>query len=293
MNNPETGKLSDTVTHLATSGSLPEHIGFVGTGNMATAIMGGLLAAGYQPDQISGGDPSDSAREQWAARGITALSADAAEVIAEADLVILAVKPQVMQAVTHSLRGTLKQDAVVMSIAAGVTVKALQEMFENPELRVVRCMPNTPALIGLGASGLFASRAVSPEQKKQVGSVMEVVGTAFWLEQESQIDAVTAVSGSGPAYFFAFIEAMIKAGEKLGLEQAIATQLTLQTALGAASLAKNSHESIDILRKNVTSPGGTTARALDSFDRAGLSKVVSQAMEACFDRAVEMSEEYK
>jgi pyrroline-5-carboxylate reductase len=273
--------------------ALPNHISFVGTGNMATAIMGGLLAAGFSADQISGGDPSEDARATWASKGVTALSAQAGDVTERADLVILAVKPQVMEAVTQSLRGKIKPGAVVMSIAAGVTVQALREMFGDPDLNVIRCMPNTPALIGLGASGLFASASVSDDQRNQVGGVMSVVGSVVWLEQEAHIDAVTAVSGSGPAYFFAFMEAMIKAGEKLGLDHHIATELTVQTALGAASLVKSETQSIESLRRNVTSPGGTTARALDSFDRGGLATLVNQAMQACFDRAVEMSEEYK
>ena len=273
--------------------TLPNHISFVGTGNMATAIMGGLLAAGFSADQISGGDPSEDARVNWTSKGVTALSAQAGDVTERADLVILAVKPQVMEAVTQSLRGKIKRGAVVMSIAAGVTVQALREMFGDPDLNVIRCMPNTPALIGLGASGLFASTSVSDDQRNQVGGVMSVVGSVVWLEQEAHIDAVTAVSGSGPAYFFAFMEAMIKAGEKLGLDHHIATELTVQTALGAASLVKSETQSIASLRRNVTSPGGTTARALDSFDRGGLATLVNQAMQACFDRAVEMSEEYK
>lgn len=273
--------------------TLPNHISFVGTGNMATAIMGGLLAAGFSADQISGGDPSEDARANWTSKGVTALSAQAGDVTERADLVILAVKPQVMEAVTQSLRGKIKRGAVVMSIAAGVTVQALREMFGDPDLNVIRCMPNTPALIGLGASGLFASTSVSDDQRNQVGGVMSVVGSVVWLEQEAHIDAVTAVSGSGPAYFFAFMEAMIKAGEKLGLDHHTATELTVQTALGAASLVKSETQSIESLRRNVTSPGGTTARALDSFDRGGLATLVNQAMQACFDRAVEMSEEYK
>ena len=273
--------------------ALPKHISFVGVGNMATAIMGGLLAAGFNADRISGGDPSDEARASWAEKGISALSAQAGDVTGHADLVILAVKPQVMEVVTQSLRGKIKPGAVVMSIAAGVTVQALRDMLEEPDLNVIRCMPNTPALIGLGASGLYASACVSDRQREQVGEVMGVVGSVVWLEQEAHIDAVTAVSGSGPAYFFAFMEAMIKAGEQLGLDHQVATELTVQTALGAASLVKQSPLPIETLRRNVTSPGGTTARALDSFERVGLSALVDQAMQSCFDRAVEMSQEYK
>ena len=273
--------------------ALPNHISFVGTGNMATAIMGGLLAAGFNADRISGGDPSDEARTAWAEKGVSALSAQAGDVTGNADLVIFAVKPQVMEVVTQSLRGKIKPGAMVMSIAAGVTVQAVRDMLGEPDLNVIRCMPNTPALIGLGASGLYASASVSDRQREQVGEVMGVVGNVVWLEQEAHIDAVTAVSGSGPAYFFAFMEAMIKAGEQLGLEHQVATELTVQTALGAASLVKHSPLPIETLRRNVTSPGGTTARALDSFERVGLSALVDQAMQSCFDRSVEMSQEYK
>ena len=272
---------------------LPQHIGFVGAGNMAAAIIGGLLDAGVSADRLCAADPSETAREKLKLQGIASVSARPAEPFAQANLIVLAVKPQFMADATMSLAPLLGPDCVVMSVAAGISTPSLKALLNRPALPVVRCMPNTPALVRAGASGLFASDEVSDEQRRGVEAVMRVVGTARWLTSESHIDIVTAVSGSGPAYFFAFMEAMIKAGEQLGLEHQVATELTVQTALGAASLVKHSPLPIETLRRNVTSPGGTTARALDSFERVGLSALVGQAMQSCFDRAVEMSEEYK
>ena len=271
---------------------LPQHIGFVGAGNMAAAIIGGLLDAGVSADRLCAADPSETAREKLKLQGIASVSARPAEPFAQANLIVLAVKPQFMADATMSLAPLLGPDCVVMSVAAGISTPSLKALLNRPALPVVRCMPNTPALVRAGASGLFASDEVSDEQRRGVEAVMRVVGTARWLTSESHIDIVTAVSGSGPAYFFAFMEAMIAAGERLGLDHETAHQLTLQTALGAAILANTGGEPIDELRRNVTSPGGTTERALASFEDANLSQLVDDAMQACLDRAREMAEEF-
>ena len=182
--------------------------------------------------------------------------------------------------------------AVVMSVAAGISVDGLKKQLTNAALPVVRCMPNTPALVGAGASGLFASPEVTAHQRAGIQAVMGVVCTTVWLKEEHQIDCVTAISGSGPAYFFAFMEAMIAAGEKMGLDHETASQLTLQTALGAAKLATQSSDPVTELRRNVTSPGGTTERALNSFNQDNLAALVDQGMQACLDRAQEMAKEF-
>lgn len=271
---------------------LPQHIGFVGAGNMASAIIGGLLDAGVSADRLCAADPSAAARDKLESQGIALVTTQPAEQFAQADLIILAVKPQFMADATASLAPHLGPDCVVMSVAAGISTPSLKTLLSRPSLPVVRCMPNTPALVRAGASGLFASDEVSDEQRRGVEAVMRVVGTARWLTSESHIDIVTAVSGSGPAYFFAFMEAMIAAGERLGLDHETAHQLTLQTALGAATLAEQGGEPIDELRRNVTSPGGTTERALASFEDGNLSALVGGAMQACLDRAREMAEEF-
>lgn len=271
---------------------LPGHIGFIGAGNMAQAIIGGLLDAGYAAERICAADPSEAARARLTDMGVKAVTEAPGAAFASAQLVVLAVKPQFMASAASQLQYQLVPGAVVMSVAAGITTASLKSLLGNPAVPVVRCMPNTPALIGVGACGLFASEEVSDQQRSGVQAVMRVVGSAHWLADESMIDVVTAVSGSGPAYFFAFMEAMISTGERLGLDRETASQLTLQTALGAATLAHKSDSPIAALRTNVTSPGGTTERALASFEASGLETVVDQAMQACLDRARAMAEEF-
>ncbi len=259
---------------------------------MAQAIIGGLLDAGYSPGQLCAADPSDAAQAKLRTMGVETVTATPGTAFDSAGLIILAVKPQFMASATSQLCERLAATTVVMSVAAGINTQSLKSLLGNPDLPVVRCMPNTPALIGVGACGLFASAEVSDTQRMGVETVMRVVGTAQWLEDEALIDVVTAVSGSGPAYFFAFMEAMISSGERLGLDRETASRLTLQTALGAATLAHQSDSSIEALRINVTSPGGTTERALASFEASGLTALVDQGMQACLDRARAMAEEF-
>lgn len=271
----------------------PENIVFVGAGNMASAIIGGLIDSGYSPSRIGAADPSARAKQSMRALNVTRLADSPAELTGDADLIVLAVKPQIMAEVARSIQGHLNPTTLVMSVAAGITAADLATMLGNPDQPVVRCMPNTPALVRTGASGLFASDTVTDTQRNQVEAVMRGVGTTLWVEQESLLEAVTAVSGSGPAYFFAFMEAMIAKGESLGLSHDQASALTLQTALGAARLASEQNVPIDVLRSNVTSPGGTTERALATFAAEGLPDIVDHAMQACVDRAVAMAEEFK
>ena len=269
--------------------ALPQRIAFIGAGNMAKAIMGGLLDTGVTPEQITAADPFPEALAAVNAMGIGDTSPDAQAVVSDADFVILAVKPQVMADVCHDLNKALNHKPVVMSIAAGITVNALKERLDVPGLPIIRCMPNTPALVRCGAAALFAPDGVSDIQRQQAEAIMAAVGTTLWVEKESALDAVTALSGSGPAYFFAFIEAMISAGEQLGLPWDDAYQLTLQTALGSARLAVEQEQPVATLRRNVTSPGGTTERALNAFARGGLDNLVEQAMAAAFTRSQELS----
>ena len=180
--------------------------------------------------------------------------------------------------------------ALVISIAAGVTIASMQARL-GPQAAIVRCMPNTPALLGCGASGLFANDQASQKQRDYAQMVLSAVGITCWVSTEQELDAITALSGSGPAYFFLFIEAMIEAGIELGLNRDTATRLTLQTGLGAARMALENDVAVAELRRRVTSPGGTTERAIESFEQDKLREVVARAMRAASDRAVEMARE--
>lgn len=263
-------------------------IGFIGAGNMAASLIGGLVTKGFEAKRLFAADPNHDALRALARQyGIHACNSNQA-VVEQAEVIVLAVKPQVMQAVLTDLAVTVQsRKPLVISIAAGIGISSLCEWLGG-ELAVVRCMPNTPALVQLGASGLFGNAQVTPAQREQAQAILSAVGIALWLDTEEQIDAVTAVSGSGPAYFFLLMEAMIAAGEKLGLAPAVARTLTLQTALGAAHMATSSDVDPAELRRRVTSPGGTTERAIQHFQGAGFLDMVDGALQAAALRSHEM-----
>jgi len=264
-------------------------ITFIGAGNMAASLIGGLRAEGLDAALIRASDPGAETRARVQAEHGIEVLADNAEAIQGADVVVLAVKPQAMKAVCEALRPSLKPHQLVVSIAAGITCASLNNWLgEQP---IVRCMPNTPALLRQGVSGLFATPQVSAEQRQQAQTLLSAVGKALWLEEEQQLDAVTAVSGSGPAYFFLLIEAMTAAGEKLGLPRDIASQLTLQTALGAAHMAVSSDVEAAELRRRVTSPAGTTEAAIKTFQAGGFEALVEKALGAAAHRSAEMAEQ--
>lgn len=267
-------------------------IAFIGGGNMAASLIGGLRAQGLPASAICASDPgTDRRTELHDAHGIDTF-ADNAQAVAGADVVVLAVKPQVMQTVCRDLAPHLQANQLIVSIAAGITCASLQQWLGADTPRaIVRCMPNTPALLRQGVSGLFANAAVSDEQKRQAEQLLSAVGLALWLDREELIDAVTAVSGSGPAYFFLLIEAMTAAGEQLGLPRETAAELTLQTALGAARMACESDVEAAELRRRVTSPNGTTEAAIKAFQAGGLEALVQQAMEAAARRSAELAEQ--
>jgi pyrroline-5-carboxylate reductase len=221
--------------------------------------------------------------------GPVAVHDDNAAAVAGADAVILAVKPQVMAEAAASIAGAVNDNnAVVISIAAGVTISSMLSRL-GPNTAIVRCMPNTPALLRCGASGLFANDNCSGPQRELARTILSAVGITCWVESEGELDAITALSGSGPAYFFLFTEAMIAAGQQLGLAREVATSLALQTALGSARMALDSDVDLAELRRRVTSPGGTTERAVQSFERDGLEDTVARAMRAAAERAAEMA----
>jgi pyrroline-5-carboxylate reductase len=267
-------------------------IAFIGGGNMAASLIGGLRAQGTPASAICASDPgADKRIELEAAHGIETF-ADNGQAVAGADVVLLAVKPQMMQSVCRELATHLQSNQLIVSIAAGISCASLQEWLgAQTSPAIVRCMPNTPSLLRQGVSGLYANNQVTDTQKQQAEQLLSAVGLALWLDKESLIDAVTAVSGSGPAYFFLMIEAMTAAGEQLGLPRETAAQLTLQTALGAARMACEGDVGAPELRRRVTSPNGTTEAAIKAFQAGGFETLVTQAMNAAAQRSAELAEQ--
>jgi pyrroline-5-carboxylate reductase len=264
-------------------------IAFIGAGNMAASLIGGMRAKGLDAAHIRASDPGADTRARVSAEHGIEVFADNAEAIEGADVVVLAVKPQAMKAVCEAIRPSLKPQQLVVSIAAGITCASMNNWLGAQP--IVRCMPNTPALLRQGVSGLYATAEVDAEQRQQAQELLSAVGLALWLDEEQQLDAVTAVSGSGPAYFFLLIEAMTAAGVKLGLPADIAAQLTVQTALGAAHMAVASDVDAAELRRRVTSPSGTTEAAIKSFQANGFEALVEKALGAAAHRSAEMAEQ--
>lgn len=257
---------------------------------MAASLIGGLVAQGFDPQKIWAADPNNDALQALVQQHGIHAGSDNIAVVQQADVLLLAVKPQVLKAVLQALASEIQaRQPLLISIAAGINIASIEQWLCG-EYAVVRCMPNTPALVQCGASGLFANARVSAAQRQQAETILRAVGIALWLDHEAQIDAVTAVSGSGPAYFFLFMEAMIAAGEKLGLSAAVARELTLQTALGAAQMAVASDVDAAELRRRVTSPGGTTERAIAHFEQQQLRDIVDGALQAAAVRSQELSQ---
>lgn len=264
---------------------------FIGAGNMSLSLMGGLLASGYPKDKILATDPSaDRRQEVTQSLGIQCLenNADAA---ARASIILLAVKPQQLEPVCKELADTVKaKGALVISIAAGVRTDDIA-FWLGGEAAIVRTMPNTPALIRSGATGLFATTTVSDDQKDQAENILRAAGLTVWVQQESDLDIVTAISGSGPAYYFLFMEAMQATGQKLGLDESTARLLTIQTAFGAAKMALESPDDCATLRQKVTSPNGTTEKAIQTFEQHHLRDIIDEAMTAAKNRAISLADE--
>lgn len=267
-------------------------IAFIGAGNMATSIIGGLIGKNFSPRNIVAADPLPSTLDKLKSTAPVRTLTNNLEAIIGADVVVLAVKPQVMREVLTALAAPLRQSRpLIISIAAGIEVASLARWLGDDSMPIVRCMPNTPALVQSGATGLYASTGVTPAQRQLADTILRAVGITLWLDDEAQIDAVTAVSGSGPAYFFLVMEAMQAAGEKLGLPADVARQLTLQTALGAAQMAIASDVGPAELRRRVTSPNGTTERAVAALEAGGLRELFDKALTDCRDRSIELARE--
>lgn len=263
-------------------------IGFIGGGNMTRSLVGGLIATGRAAETLSVSEPDPEKRRFFEQQFGIRATRDNAEVAATCPVLVLAVKPQVIRDALLPLRGELqRQRPLLLSIAAGVTESAI-DRWGGGGLAVVRAMPNTPALVGSGATGLYANPRVSDQQKSIAESLMRAVGVTVWLEDEALLDPVTALSGSGPAYFLLFMESLEQAATAHGLSPEVSKLLVLETCLGTAKLAMESDEDLAELRRRVTSPGGTTERALEVMKEAGLSDIVERAFQAASARATEL-----
>jgi pyrroline-5-carboxylate reductase len=265
---------------------------FIGGGNMASSLIAGLIADGWDPARIRVADTNEQQLNRLSDRFSVTTTTDNGKAADHADVIVLAVKPQIMKPVTRELADRVaRQHPLIISIAAGITETTLRTWL-GKDTAIVRTMPNTPAMVNSGATALYANPAVNDEQRSIAESILRAVGLAIWIDDESLMDAVTALSGSGPAYFFLFMEAMQSAGRELGLPEKAARLLALQTAFGAAKMALESTEDIASLRRRVTSPGGTTEQAINTFQQGNLDALVSKALQAAARRSRELANEF-
>ena len=266
-------------------------ISFIGGGNMAQALISGLMSCGIKPSLITVADPNSEARAQLAAKGLNTVdpTTDAKAAVIDADIVVLAVKPQVMKAVVSDFADVLDKQLVI-SVAAGLSTEILSDMLGGYG-NIVRAMPNTPAMIQMGATGLYGTENISAAQKQLATAVMEASGLVMWVDNEEHMHAVTAVSGSAPAYMFYIIEAMVDGAVALGLDKEQASALAMQTMLGAAKMAMGSEDAPSELRRKVTSPNGTTQAAIESMQANDVGRQIGEAMQACYERSQALSEE--
>ncbi|WP_201593921.1 pyrroline-5-carboxylate reductase [Psychrobacter fulvigenes] len=268
-------------------------ISFIGGGNMAQALISGLVACGVKPELITVSAPSAATRQQYSDQNMNTVdsTADPKAAVIGADVVVLAVKPQVMREVVSEFADALDSQLFI-SVAAGLSTELLSSMLGDYR-NIVRAMPNTPSQIQMGATGLYATDNISESQKQLATAVMEASGLAMWVDDETHMHAVTAVAGSAPAYVFYFIESMIDGAVALGLDKEQASELAMQTVLGAAQMTINSDDSPAELRRKVMSPKGTTQAAIESMQANEIGRQIGEAMQACYDRSQALSEEMK
>jgi pyrroline-5-carboxylate reductase len=264
-------------------------IAFIGAGNMAGSLIRGLKTSGTPAGHIVAADPAQAQLNALANLGIKTTT-DNAVAVDTADIVVLAIKPQITGSVLQQLP-PLKRHQLVISIVAGIDMRSLQDWLPN-EQPIVRCMPNTPALLGAGITGLFANSSVNDAQRQEAQDILNGVGSSVWVAEETQLDAVTAVSGSGPAYYFLLMESMVASARALGLDADTSRKLVVQTARGAALMACEPDADPATLRRNVTSPGGTTEAALNVMQEQGLPTTVENALKAAKDRAEALALEF-
>jgi len=262
-------------------------IGFIGAGNMAYALISGLYDSGFLAQNIKVSDKDKTLLTQRKSEFEIETFTDNTQMARQCDVIVLAVKPQILSLVCQELQAYMNHKPLIISIAAGAKSTSINQWLGG-NVSIVRAMPNTPALLGMGATGMVANKVVSVEQKKLTEQILGSVGECFWVAKEEMLDAVTALSGSGPAYFFLMIESMTNAGIALGLDEETATKLSIQTALGASMMAEQSDDSIHKLRAKVTSKNGTTQAAIESFQDQNFEFIVAHAMRAAFERAKEI-----
>ncbi|MEN9916214.1 MAG: pyrroline-5-carboxylate reductase [Pseudomonadota bacterium] len=267
-------------------------ISFIGAGNMATSLIKGLLKKNYPSKNIWATNNNLEQLDKLRNLNIN-LTVDNRQAVQMADVVVLAVKPQILNAVAIEIADLIQEKkSLVISIAVGINLKNIAHYLSDQSLSIIRCMPNTPALIGYGATGLFANQNCSILQKNAAESLFQSVGITVWLATEEQIDTVAALSGSGPAYFFLFMEALEEAAIDLGLSKETANLLTLQTALGSAQMAIKDEKSLAELRQQVTSPGGTTQQALNFLKNSHFSDMIKRALKEAKNRAEELTKKF-
>jgi pyrroline-5-carboxylate reductase len=265
-------------------------IAFIGGGNMAKSLIGGLINKGFSSRYICVSDPVKENLDQLNRKFGIATALDNSIAAKDVDLMVLCVKPQILESVCKELQASLNQTPPVISIVAGIPLSLLMDWL-GEDTPIIRCMPNTPALVQNGAAGMFANQKVDKKLRNLAEEIFNAVGLCCWLEKEEDIDLVTAVSGSGPAYFFLFMEAMEKVAIDLGLDQEISRKLVIQTVSGAAKMAVESDMNPTELRTCVTSPGGTTEKAVNAFLEGNIIGLFNKAMSKALERATEMAKE--
>jgi pyrroline-5-carboxylate reductase len=270
--------------------SSSSRIAFIGGGNMASAIIGGLIRQGQAPDHIHVIEPWSEQRDRLAQEWQIQAVATATTALTNCEVVVWAIKPQSFAEAAAQVAPYLHPSALHLSVAAGIRSDTIANWLQTE--RVVRAMPNTPALVGLGMTGLFARAAVSAPERQRIVNVLQATGRILWVDEETKLDAVTALSGSGPAYVFYFLEAMTEAGCTLGLTPEQAHELAVATFVGASNLAQNSNDSPAILRQRVTSKGGTTYAALTHLDNTAVAPHFKAAIHAAAQRATKLGDEF-
>ena len=265
-------------------------IGFIGAGNMAYALIKGLLNNGFDANQINISDPNEELLLNRESELKVTTYSDNTSLLINSDIIFFAVKPQVLSSVCLELKGVVKSKHLFVSIVAGIRSSDINRWLGG-NFALIRTMPNTPALFQTGVTGLFANELVNNEQKSLVSSILSSVGECFWVNEEKLIDAITAISGSGPAYFFLLMQSMTQAGMALGLDEETANSLSIQTAYGASLMANKTGKDSRTLRAEVTSPNGTTQSAIESFQDQNFEGIVANATRAAYDRARELSNE--
>lgn len=266
-------------------------IAFVGVGNMASAIIGGLRASGYAGESIVGSSRNSADHADLEQRfGIT-MYEDNKQAIEQADVVFLCVKPNIMRQVVEEFADAVRPDQLFVSVAAGIELSAYERWLQQP-VAIVRAMPNTPSLVGSGMSGLIANAATTSEQKQWVSEAFDSFGSHAWVEDEAHMHTVTALSGSAPAYFFRILEVMIEAGKAQGLDEQVSRKLATYAMKGAAAMATTLDDDIAQLRRNITSPNGTTQAALETLESEGVEALMNAALTACSERSKAMGKEF-